>query len=145
MSHRKTLPGLNETSMKRYLKSFLAIFVALTTSVDLKADDTCQVIFDAGSSGTRLYVYEHSNGVPREVYADPIEVDIGISWALEKKQCGETSCTDEHIKKVVADLIREFQEQFPRPHVTPQEMEFPVEFTVKDNRMRAVLFYFYGS
>jgi hypothetical protein len=94
--------------MKGYLKGFMAIFIALTTSADLKADDICQLIFDAGSSGTRLYVYENSNGDLREIYADPIEVDIGISWALEKKQCGETSCTDEHIKKVVADLIREF-------------------------------------
>jgi len=97
--------------MKGYLKGFMAIFIALATSSDLKADDLCQLIFDAGSSGTRLYVYENTNGGPREIYADPIEVNIGISWALEKKQCGETSCTDEHIKKVVADLIREFHQK----------------------------------
>jgi len=94
--------------MKGYLKVILAIFIALTTNADLKADDVCQLIFDAGSSGTRLHVYENSNGDLREVYADPIEVNIGISWALEQKLCGEISCTDEHIKNVVADLIGEF-------------------------------------
>lgn len=68
----------------------------------------CQLIFDAGSSGTRLYAYENSNGELEEVYSDPIEIDIGVSWALEKKRCGGSRCTDEDIKKVVADLIREF-------------------------------------
>jgi len=89
----------------------LIINIALTTSADLKADDKCQLIFDAGSSGTRLYVYENSNGDLREVFADPIEVNIGISWALEKKQCGGTSCTDENIKNVVAGLIKEFHQK----------------------------------
>jgi hypothetical protein len=97
--------------MKGYLKFFLTILIALTTGADLKADDKCQLIFDAGSSGTRLYVYENSNGDLREVYADPIEVNIGISWALEKKQCGETTCTDENIKNAVANLIREFHQK----------------------------------
>jgi hypothetical protein len=91
--------------------SLLIVNIALATSVELKADDVCQLIFDAGSSGTRLYVYQNSNGDLSEVYADPIEVNIGISWALEKKQCGETSCTDEYIKHVVADLIREFHQK----------------------------------
>ena len=70
----------------------------------------CQLIFDAGSSGTRLYAYENSNGELEGVSSDPIEIDIGISWALEKKQCGGSRCTDEDIKKVVADLIREFHQ-----------------------------------
>ena len=97
--------------MKGYLKVSWAIVIVLSTSAELKADDKCQLIFDAGSSGTRLYVYQNSKGEPREVYADPIEVDIGISWALEKKQCGETSCTDEHINNVVAELIRQFHQK----------------------------------
>lgn len=89
----------------------LAIAIVLSTIVDLKTDDKCHLIFDAGSSGTRLYVYQNSNGKLREVFADPIEVNIGISWALEKKQCGGTSCTDENIKTVVADLIKEFHKK----------------------------------
>jgi hypothetical protein len=89
----------------------LIVSIALATIVDLKTDDKCQLIFDAGSSGTRLYVYQNSNGKLREIYADPIEVNIGISWALEKKQCGATSCTDENIKTVVADLIKEFHQK----------------------------------
>jgi hypothetical protein len=94
--------------MKEFLTGLLVLNIALATTADLKADDKCQLIFDAGSSGTRLYAYENSNGELKEVYSDPIEVDIGISWALEKKQCGGTSCTDENIKKIVADLIKEF-------------------------------------
>jgi hypothetical protein len=97
--------------MKGFLRGLLVINIALATAADLKADDKCQLIFDAGSSGTRLYAYENSNGELKEVYSDPIEVDIGISWALEKKQCGGTSCTDENIKKVVADLIKEFHQK----------------------------------
>jgi hypothetical protein len=97
--------------MKGFLRGLLVINIALATAADLKADDKCQLIFDAGSSGTRLYAYENSNGELKEVYADPIEVDIGISWALEKKQCGGTSCTDENINKIVADLIKEFHQK----------------------------------
>lgn len=89
----------------------LAINIALATTADLKADDKCQLIFDAGSSGTRLYAYENSNGELKAIYSDPIEVNIGISWALEKKQCGGNVCTDENIKKVVADLINEFHQR----------------------------------
>ena len=94
--------------MKRFLMGLLAINITLAATADLKADDKCQLIFDAGSSGTRLYAYENSNGALQEIYSDPIEINIGISWALEKKQCGGTSCTDGNIKKVVADLIKEF-------------------------------------
>jgi len=101
--------------MKRFLIGLLVINIALATialitTADLKADDRCQLIFDAGSSGTRLYAYENPNGELKEVFSDPIEVNIGISWALEKKQCGATSCTDANIKKVVADLIKEFHQ-----------------------------------
>ena len=91
--------------------SLLIVNITLATSADLIADDKCQLIFDAGSSGTRLYVYQNSNDDLTEVFADPIEVNIGISWALEKKQCGGTSCTEENIKKVVADLIKEFHQK----------------------------------
>jgi hypothetical protein len=97
--------------MKKFLTGLLVINIALTTSAELKADDKCQLIFDAGSSGTRLYAYENSNGELKEVFSDPIEVNIGISWALEKKQCGGRSCTDENIKKVVVDLIKEFHQK----------------------------------
>jgi hypothetical protein len=97
--------------MKKFLTGLLVINIALTTSAELKADDKCQLIFDAGSSGTRLYTYENSNGELKEVFSDPIEVNIGISWALEKKQCGGRSCTDENIKKVVVDLIKEFHQK----------------------------------
>jgi len=97
--------------MKVFLMGLLAIAIVLSTSVDLKADDKCQLIFDAGSSGTRLYAYENSNGELKEVLSDPIEMNIGISWALEKKQCGATSCTNENIKNVVADLIKEFHQK----------------------------------
>ncbi len=93
------------------LLGLLVIYFALDTNLDRKVDDKCQLIFDAGSSGTRLYAYENSNGKLKEVYSDPIEINIGISWALEKKQCGGTSCTDENIKKVVADLIEEFHQK----------------------------------
>ena len=96
--------------MKGFLTGLLVLNIALATTADLKADDKCQLFFDAGSSGTRLYAYENSNGELKEVYADPIVVDIGISWALEKKQCGGISCTDENIKKIVADLIKEFHQ-----------------------------------
>jgi hypothetical protein len=99
--------------MRKFLIGLLVLSIvlatiALVTTEDLKADDKCQLIFDAGSSGTRLYAYENSNGELKEVFPDPIEINIGISWALEKKQCGGTSCSDEKIKKVVADLIKEF-------------------------------------
>jgi hypothetical protein len=97
--------------MKKFLTGLLVINIALTTSAELKADDKCQLIFDAGSSGTRLYAYENSNGELKEVFSDPIEVNTGISWALEKKQCGGRSCTDENIKKVVVDLIKEFHQK----------------------------------
>jgi len=96
--------------MKGFLRGLLLINIALATTADLKADDKCQLILDAGSSGTRLYAYENSNGELKEIYSDPIEVNIGISWALEKKQCAGTRCTDEYIKKVVADLIKEFHQ-----------------------------------
>jgi hypothetical protein len=94
--------------MKEFLMGLLAISIVLTTTTDLKADDKCQLIFDAGSSGTRLHVYENSNGKLKEIYADPIEKNIGVSWALEKKQCGGSSCTDKNIRNVVTDLIKEF-------------------------------------
>jgi hypothetical protein len=94
--------------MKEFLIGLLVFNIALATSADLTADDKCQLIFDAGSSGTRLYAYENSNGELKEVFSDPIKINTGISWALEKKQCGESICTDEDIKKVVADLIKEF-------------------------------------
>jgi hypothetical protein len=97
--------------MKEFLKSLLAIYIVFSTTADLKADDKCQLIFDAGSSGTRLYAYEKLNGVLKEVFSDPIEINTGISWALEKKQCGGSSCTDENIKKVVVDLIKEFHQK----------------------------------
>jgi len=38
MSHRKRLPGLNKNPMKLYLNGFMAIFIALATSSDLKAN-----------------------------------------------------------------------------------------------------------
>ena len=91
--------------------NFALATIALVTTADLKADDKCQLIFDAGSSGTRLYAYENSNGELKEVFSDPIEINIGISWALEKKQCGSSSCTDENINKVVADLIKKFDQK----------------------------------
>ncbi len=89
----------------------VAILVAgyvVTTVSPEESETECQLIFDAGSSGTRLHAYESSNGELEEVYSDPIGINIGVSWALEKKQCGGTRCTDEDITKVVADLIREF-------------------------------------
>jgi hypothetical protein len=96
--------------MKRFLIGLLVINIALAISTGSNADDKCQLIFDAGSSGTRLYAYENSNGELKEVFSEPIEIEIGISWALEKKQCGGDRCTDENIKKVVADLIKEFHQ-----------------------------------
>jgi hypothetical protein len=97
--------------MKAFFWGLLAVGIALVTSTNLKSDDKCQLIFDAGSSGTRLYAYENSKNELKEVFPDPMEIDIGISWALEKKQCGGVGCTDEDIKKVVADLIKEFHQK----------------------------------
>ena len=97
--------------MKGFLTGLLAIGIALTAATELIADDKCQLIFDAGSSGTRLYAYEDSNGELREALSDPIEIEIGISWALEKKQCGEAHCTDESIRQVVSNLIKQFHQQ----------------------------------
>jgi len=97
--------------MKAFIIGLLAINIALVTTADLKADDKCQLIFDAGSSGTRLHAYEISHGKVKEIHSAPIERNVGISWALEKKQCGESICTDENIKKVVADLIKQFHQQ----------------------------------
>jgi hypothetical protein len=94
--------------MKWFLLVFLAIDIASAATPDTNADDKCRLIFDAGSSGTRLYAYKLSNGDLKEVYADSAGIGIGVSWSLEKKQCGDTRCTDANIKKAVADLIREF-------------------------------------
>lgn len=97
--------------MKGFLRGLLLINIVFSTTGDLKADDKCQLIFDAGSSGTRLYAYENSKGELKEVFSDPLAVNIGISWALEKKQCGATSCTEENIKKIVANLVIEFHQK----------------------------------
>ena len=96
---------------KEFVTGLLVVCFALTTPADLKAEDKCQLVFDAGSSGTRLYAYEDTAGKLSEIFSDPIKIGIGISWALEEKQCGRNNCTDADISKVVADLIKEFHQQ----------------------------------
>ena len=71
--------------MRALFWGLLAVSIALVTSTNLKSDDKCQLIFDAGSSGTRLYAYENSNNELKEVFSDPIEIDVGISWALREE------------------------------------------------------------
>ena len=95
---------------RRFTGSLFVLWFALTTPAISQAADTCQLVFDAGSSGTRLYAYENTTDGLKEIFPNPITIDIGVSWALEKKQCGEQACTDTDIEQAVAGLIREFHQ-----------------------------------
>lgn len=73
----------------KFFHSFFLIFSFLF-SIQLFAKANCRIIFDAGSSGTRLYIYEKGTGVdtwiehegPKvEALADPVREIRGKKWS----------------------------------------------------------------
>lgn len=73
-------------TLPRHILALLSLGLALTTNLASAAD--CRAVLDAGSSGTRLYMYEDVNGAwvehegPKvEALADPIRGIRGKKWA----------------------------------------------------------------
>jgi hypothetical protein len=81
---------------------FLLLF-AITSTV---YSDTCQIIFDAGSSGTRLHAFKSKEGRIQEVYT--AKKGIGISWAMEGKKCTDRLCTQADIDNTLSELMSNF-------------------------------------
>ncbi|MCB9092430.1 MAG: hypothetical protein H6621_02115 [Halobacteriovoraceae bacterium] len=82
------------------------IFAFFVTFLSTAQASDCVIVFDAGSSGTRLYAFEETEGAFKNVFDE--EKDIGVSWALERKQCGDHVCTYEDIENVVEQLLMSF-------------------------------------
>src|SRR4249920_787119 len=73
----------------KIINSFTLVLLFLF-SQDLLAQADCRIIFDAGSSGTRLYIYEKGSGEnawiehegPKvEAIADPVREIRGKKWS----------------------------------------------------------------
>tara|TARA_Y100000591_G_C21850124_1_gene711127 strand:- start:559 stop:1725 length:1167 start_codon:yes stop_codon:yes gene_type:complete len=80
-------------------KFFLTVFFTLTWILgasDAFSKSQCQIVYDAGSSGTRLYVYEKKNntwieheGPKGSALADPVREIRGAKWSQRKELINE--------------------------------------------------------
>jgi len=87
--------------MFKNLKAFIKVtfFIAVTLgSFQSYGKNKCQVIYDAGSSGTRLYLYEKKNNIWTEhegpkgtALADPVREIRGLKWSDKKNVVREVT------------------------------------------------------
>ena len=89
---------------------YLAINLLFSNlSFSISPENSCQLIIDAGSSGTRLYAYEKIEGKLKQVFS--YRRNIGISWALEEKTCDKKTCIQKDILEVIDLLIDRFKKK----------------------------------
>ena len=76
---------------RKFFLSLSFVFSWLLGSYDAFSKNRCQIVYDAGSSGTRLYVYEKKNntwieheGPKASALADPVREIRGAKWGQRK-------------------------------------------------------------
>lgn len=105
--------------MRRFSYIFVMLLVldsckarhASRSSKSLKSrgsESQCILIFDAGSSGARLRTFEQTKTGIQQIKTFPIKVDIGISWALQHKDCNGHECNESDINNSIVKLIKDF-------------------------------------
>lgn len=87
---------MNFTCLRKFYFSFLFIFSVILGSNEAFSKNVCQVVYDAGSSGTRLYIYEKKNnswieheGPKGSALADPVREIRGAKWSQRKELINE--------------------------------------------------------